>query len=143
MHNFWILRLVILPYFPLIYFVPCTTYALYVDDGVNSALTINNVIAPTDEHSEKATVVRFADSNTVYGILVFDGLLAIALDSSIVVRSLSPSVSSEDLLRIPLPAPIRSGLLEFKFVNYGTLLYCDSTTCRFAYFKIYCLPLEK
>ncbi|VBB27794.1 unnamed protein product [Acanthocheilonema viteae] len=36
----------------------------------------------------------------------------------------------EDVHRIQLSKPIRKKLLEFKFINYEMLLYCDALTCR-------------
>lgn len=135
MHISWTLVFSIFPYFPQIYFVLGLVNALYIGNEDNSVSTVNNIVSTTGHHHPKKTealVVRFADNDTVYGITVFDNLLVTVLDNAIIIRKTTPSQSAEDVHRISLPATIRNELLELKFVDHETLLYCDSTTCRFA-----------
>ncbi|CAG9535237.1 unnamed protein product [Cercopithifilaria johnstoni] len=78
----------------------------------------------------QATRVRYPSSSTIYGITIYEKLLATALDNIIVVYNISSSMKIEDVDRIQLSKPIRKKLLEFKFINHEMLLYCDVFTCR-------------
>ncbi|EFO25953.1 TK/Met protein kinase [Loa loa] len=80
--------------------------------------------------SNQASRIRYPSSSTIYGITIYQKLLATALDNIIVVYNISSSVRIEDVYRLQLPKSIRKKLLEFKFIDHEMLLYCDTLTCR-------------
>lgn len=96
------------------------------DGGAFSTGTINI--------SNQATRIRYPSGSTVYGITIYEKLLATALDNIIIVYNISSSVRIEDVYRIQLPKLIRKKLLEFKFIDHKILFYCDASTCRFLCF---------
>ncbi|KAM3725644.1 Tyrosine-protein kinase [Dirofilaria immitis] len=95
-----------------------------------NTFTENGTLSTNSNKSSQTTRIRYPSGNIVYGITIFEKLLATALDNTIVVYNISSSVKLEDVHRIQLPMSIREKLLEFKFIEHEMLLYCDALTCR-------------
>lgn len=103
-------------------------------DKKDNAFTDSVTFSTSTNKSNQATRIRYPRSSTIYGIAIYEDLLATALDNIIVLYNISSSVRIEDVNRIQLPKPIRKKLLEFKFISHEILLYCDALTCRYICF---------
>ncbi|VDK79026.1 unnamed protein product [Litomosoides sigmodontis] len=99
-------------------------------DNKDNALIDSGTFSTSTNKSNQAARIRYPRSSTVYGIAIYEDLLATALDNIIVLYNISSSVKIENVSRIQLSRPIRKKLLEFKFINHEMLLYCDALTCR-------------
>lgn len=109
-------------------------HILIYADRESSALTDSGELSISTNKLNQAIRIRYSSSSTIYGITIYEELLASAFDNVIVVYNISSSLRTKDVQRMQLTKPIQKKLLEFKFINHEMLLYCDALTCRFIYF---------
>ncbi|KAK6110868.1 Protein tyrosine kinase family protein [Brugia pahangi] len=110
-------------------FIHFTVDVVYADYKNNSFTDSGTFLIGTNKSNQIARI-HYASSKAVYGITVYEKLLATALDNIIVVYNISSSVRIESVHSLQLPRSIRKKLLEFKFIDHEMLLYCDASTCR-------------
>uniref|UniRef100_A0A0R3RVJ8 Receptor protein-tyrosine kinase n=1 Tax=Elaeophora elaphi TaxID=1147741 RepID=A0A0R3RVJ8_9BILA len=121
-----LITLIIITCDPSIHFVPDLVYADYKDN----IFTDSGAFSVSTNKSNRSAKIRYPSNSVIYGITIYEKLLATALDNIIVVYNISSSVKIEDVHRVQLPKSIRKKLLEFKFINQEMLFYCDTLTCR-------------
>uniref|UniRef100_A0A0R3Q507 Lectin_legB domain-containing protein n=1 Tax=Brugia timori TaxID=42155 RepID=A0A0R3Q507_9BILA len=98
-------------------FIRFTVDVVYADYK-NSSFTDSGAFLIGTNKSNQIARIHYANSNAVYGITVYEKLLATALDNIIVVYNISSSVRIESVHSLQLPRSIRKKLLEFKFIGH-------------------------